>query len=128
MSAAFSDSMGFMEEPSQFSVGQNAQSLTCSIMEKPHTGLDECLGILLLCFRARTSDGKDTGTAELGVTHATAPPHATGPAAYFLDGSGMGMYLLPPERQKPGIPDERWTNEACARARNRSRIDAVISH
>ena len=69
-----------------------------------------------------------TGTAELGVTHATAPPHATGPAAYFLDGSGMGMYLLPPERQKPGIPDERWTNEACARTRNRSRIDAVISH
>ena len=34
--------MWFVEEPSQFSVGQTAQSLTCSIMEKPHTGLDEC--------------------------------------------------------------------------------------
>ena len=31
----------FVEEPSQFSVGQTAQSLTCSIMEKPHTGLDD---------------------------------------------------------------------------------------
>ena len=31
-----------MEEPSQFSVGQTPQSLTCSIMEKPHTELDEC--------------------------------------------------------------------------------------
>ena len=30
-----------MEEPSQFSVGQTAQSLTCSIMDKPHTGLDD---------------------------------------------------------------------------------------
>ena len=29
--------------------------LTCSIMEKPHTGLDECPRILLLCSRARNS-------------------------------------------------------------------------
>ena len=28
--------MWFLEEPSQFSVGQTAQSLTCSIMEKPY--------------------------------------------------------------------------------------------
>ena len=42
----------FKEEPSQFSIGQTAQSLTCSIMEK-HTWLDECLIILLMCFRAR---------------------------------------------------------------------------
>ena len=31
--------MWFMDEPSP--VGQTVQSLTCSIMEKPHTGLDE---------------------------------------------------------------------------------------
>ena len=30
--------MWFMEEPGQFTVGQTAQSLTCSIIEKPHTG------------------------------------------------------------------------------------------
>ena len=34
-----------MEEPIQFSVGQTAQSLTCSIMEKPQTGLDDCLNM-----------------------------------------------------------------------------------
>ena len=39
------------EEPSQVSMGQTAQSLTCSIMEKPHTGLDDCLNMLLSCFR-----------------------------------------------------------------------------
>ena len=48
--------MWFMEEPSQFSVGQIAQSLTCSIMEKPHTGLDHYLRMLLSCFRKRTSE------------------------------------------------------------------------
>ena len=47
----------FKEEPSQFSMGQTAQSLTCSIMEKPHTGLDECPRILLSCFRAMNSGG-----------------------------------------------------------------------
>ena len=41
-----------MEEPSQFSVGQTAQSLTCSIMENPHTGLDDYLNVLMACFRA----------------------------------------------------------------------------
>ena len=45
----------FKEEPSQFSTGQTSQSLTCSIMEKPQTGLDECPRILLSCFRARNS-------------------------------------------------------------------------
>ena len=34
------------------------QSLTCSIIEKPHTGLDECPRILLSCFRARNSGGR----------------------------------------------------------------------
>ena len=47
----------FLEEPSQFPVGQTAQSLTCSIMEKPHTGLDHCLNMLLSCFRKGMSDG-----------------------------------------------------------------------
>ena len=46
----------FKEEPSQFSMGQTAPSLTCSIMEQPHTGLDECPRILLSCFRARNSE------------------------------------------------------------------------
>ena len=45
----------FKEEPSQFSMGQTAQSLTCYPMEKPYTGLDECPRILLSCFRARTT-------------------------------------------------------------------------
>ena len=45
----------FKEEPSQFSMGQTAQSLTCSIVEKPQTGFDECPRILLSCFRARNS-------------------------------------------------------------------------
>ena len=31
------------------------QSITGFIMEKPHTGLDECPRILLSCFRARNS-------------------------------------------------------------------------
>ena len=47
--------MCFMEEPSQFSMGHTAQSLTCSIMEKPHTGLDDCLRMLQACFRKRMS-------------------------------------------------------------------------
>ena len=34
--------------------GQNS-SLTCSIMENPHTGLEDCPKILLLWFRARNS-------------------------------------------------------------------------
>ena len=48
--------MWFMEEPSPFFVGQTAQSLTSSIMEKPHTGLDDCLNMLLASFRKRMSD------------------------------------------------------------------------
>ena len=43
------------EEPSQFSMGQTSQSLACSIVEKPRTGVDECPKILLSCFRARNS-------------------------------------------------------------------------
>ena len=45
----------FKEEPSQFPMGQTAQSLTCSIMEKPHTRLDKCPRILIARFRARNS-------------------------------------------------------------------------
>ena len=47
--------MWFMEEPSQFSVGPTAQSLTCSTMEKPHTELDDCMRMLLACFRKMIS-------------------------------------------------------------------------
>ena len=46
----------FKEETRQFSMGQTAQSRTCSIMEKPHTGLDDCLRMLPACFRKRMSD------------------------------------------------------------------------
>ena len=45
-----------MEEASQFSAGQTAQIITCSIMDKPLTGLDDCLNMLLACFRKRMSD------------------------------------------------------------------------
>ena len=55
----------FKEEPSQFSMSQTAHSLTCSIMEKPHIGLDECLRILLSCFRAR-NPGPSPPYLELG--------------------------------------------------------------
>ena len=40
-----------MEELSQFSVDQTAQSLPCSILEIPHAGLDGCLRMLQACFR-----------------------------------------------------------------------------
>ena len=46
----------FKEEASQFSMGQTAPYF---IMEKPHTGLDECPRILLSCFRARNSGGRN---------------------------------------------------------------------
>ena len=39
------------------SLGQTAQSLTCSIVEKPHTGLDDCLNMLLSCVRKNMSGG-----------------------------------------------------------------------
>ena len=35
--------------------GPKAQSLTCSLIEKPHTGWDDYLNMLLSCFRARIS-------------------------------------------------------------------------
>ena len=50
----------FMEEPSQFAVGQTSQSLTCSIMEKPHTGLDDCKRVLQECFRKMMPDWRST--------------------------------------------------------------------
>ena len=49
--------MWFMEEPIQFPVGQTAQSLTCSILENPHTWLDDCLRMLQACFSKRMSEG-----------------------------------------------------------------------
>ena len=59
--------MWFMEEPSQFSVGQTAQSLTCSIMDKPHTGLEDCLRMLLSCFRKRMPGGNEVTSASKGL-------------------------------------------------------------
>ena len=47
--------MLFIAEPSPFSVCQITQSLTCSIMEKPHTGLDDCPRMLLPCFKNKMS-------------------------------------------------------------------------
>ena len=43
--------MWFMEETRQFSVGQTAQNITFSVIEKPHTELDHCLRMLQACFR-----------------------------------------------------------------------------
>ena len=60
--------MWFMEEPSYFSVCQAAQTLNCSIMEKPHTGLDDCLRMLQAFFRKRMSGLKyaeGAGVADL---------------------------------------------------------------
>ena len=45
--------MWFMEVPRQFSICQPAQRLW--ILEKPITGYNYCLRILLSCFRNRTS-------------------------------------------------------------------------
>ena len=46
-----------------------AQSLSCSIMEKPHTGLDDCLNMLLSCFRKSiyASDRQPTRRATLNL-------------------------------------------------------------
>ena len=57
----------FKEEPSQSSMGQMAQSLTCSIMDEPHTGLDECPRILLSCFRAKDYEEEEDRGMESGV-------------------------------------------------------------
>ena len=61
--------MWFKEEPSQFSMGQTAQSITCSIMEKPHKGLDECPRPLLSCFRARNSGGRGASPKKVVVAN-----------------------------------------------------------
>ena len=43
------------ERAKQVLLAQPAQSITCSIMEKPRTGLDECLRMLQACLRKRMS-------------------------------------------------------------------------
>ena len=48
--------MWLMDEQCQFPVAQIAPSLTCSNLEKPHSGLVESLRILPWCFRKRMSD------------------------------------------------------------------------
>ena len=52
-----SKALEYDSRTSQLSMGQTEHSPTCSIMEKPHTGLDECPRILLSCFTARNSVG-----------------------------------------------------------------------
>ena len=47
---------------SQANSGQTAQRLACSIIEKPHTGLDDCQRILLSCFIIRMSDRGGEGS------------------------------------------------------------------
>ena len=59
--------MWLMEETSQFSMGQAAQGLTCSIMEKQHTGLYDCLRLLQACFRKGMSACDPLGGGGLGL-------------------------------------------------------------
>ena len=56
-----------MEGPSQFSKGQTAQGLTCSIMEKPLTGLVDCLRMLQACFRKEDVCSRSGGQSFLSV-------------------------------------------------------------
>ena len=49
-----------LEVPNQFSWGQTVHSLTCSIMDKPHTGFYDYLNMLLSCFRENMSGGRRT--------------------------------------------------------------------
>ena len=65
-----------LEVPSQFSMGQTVQSPTCSIMEKPHTGLDDYLSMLLSCFREKMS----------GAEPAQSVIHSVSAKLFFLDG------------------------------------------
>ena len=46
---------GSMKSQASSPWAKQHRDLTYYIMEKPHTGLDECPTILLLCFRARIS-------------------------------------------------------------------------
>ena len=71
----------FKEESSWYSMGQTAQSITCSNMEKPHTGLDECPRILLSCNRARNSAGRSEGGPSRISSTGPYPRRRTGPSA-----------------------------------------------
>ena len=57
----------YKEDPSQFFMGQTAENLTCSIVEKPHRGLDECPRILLSCFRTKDYEEEEDRGMESGV-------------------------------------------------------------
>ena len=70
MTVAYSDSMYKVQgRTKQVLRGPNSTepSLTCSIMDKPHTGPDDCLNMLLSCFkqgclvRIRAGDDKKRG-------------------------------------------------------------------
>ena len=101
----------FKEESSQFSMGQTAQTLTCSILGKPHTGLDECPRILLSCFRAMNSGLWDLVVAG-GRGRDTAPEkmrHFSWDGVPFCQGGERGS----------------WSR--CKRGRIRSAACAVLS-
>ena len=67
--------MWFMEEPSKFSMGETAQILICSLMEKRHTGSEDCLNMLLACFIKRMSD---EGPPESALVTSTKPVNVVG--------------------------------------------------
>ena len=86
--------MWFMEEPSQFSMGQTAQSLTCSIMEKPRTGLDGCLRMLQACFRKRMSDFRASTTRDPNEIIETEPEEAGGTTPESIRHSSISSDLF----------------------------------
>ena len=77
------------KERSQFSVGQTAQTLTCSVMEKPHTVF---LRILLKCFRKRGS-GLSTPSSPtyrlLGRYPWSREPHPSWPSRRAISSWGL---------------------------------------
>ena len=74
-----------LEVPSQFSMGQTVQSLTCSIMEKPHTGWMTDLNRLLWCFREKMS-----GLSAMNISR----EHLINIFSLLLTRVGVGKVLL----------------------------------
>ena len=75
-------------------MGQTAQSLTCSIMEKPHTRLDDCLNMLKSCFRKRIS----VLQAMAAMSEESRPPERRRPY-----GTSDMMCLLTWDRRNPQV-------------------------
>ena len=109
-----------MEEPSMFPEGQTAQSLTCSLMEKPHTGLN----MLLSCLRKRMSAcqrplmqpikanykaGERRGRARASICHGANDFSDTKPADLHTPRSAVAAFLLLPFT--PNL--HAWGGRAC---------------